>query len=270
MANDSQKRPTILLIDLDNCHVQAADLADLAKSYTKVIGVHGSQEPRIPIGASPIIAGLVAAEQLEIWSMPAGKNAADFGITFLAGRLAAEPSSNTRFEIASKDKDLDHAVRLLRQVGFQAKRINCAKTSTQNAANQPKVQTRKSSDSALLSLEAFRLARILIQTTDQTQPKRLKTMQNAAKSWCGSEQTGNAALAELASLDALQLPKQNSKAQPPKINRTRLEELAAAYKAAKAAKAKPNAKPKPATKPAKSVPTSPPYVDGTKQLSLFD
>lgn len=270
MANDSQKRPTILLIDLDNCHVQASDLADLATSYTKVIGVHGSQEPRIPIGASPIIAALVAEKQLEIWSMPAGKNAADFAITFLAGRLAAEPSSKTCFEIASKDKDLDHAVRLLRQVGFQAKRINCAKNLAQKVAHPPEKQAKKNSDSAVLSLEAFRLARILIKTTDRTQPKRLKTMQNAAKSWCGSEQAGNAALAELASLKALQLPKQNSKAHPPKINRKRLEALAAAYKAAKAAKAKPNAKPKPASKPSKSVPTSPPYVDEMKQLSLFD
>ena len=55
------------------------------------------------------------------------KNAADFGICFLAGSLMQELSKETHFVIVSNDKDLDHVVHLLKSHGRSAERVGTQK-----------------------------------------------------------------------------------------------------------------------------------------------
>ncbi len=49
-----------------------------------------------------------------------GRNAADFGLAFWAGGLAAELPPETEFIILSQDGDLDHVLSFLRSAGSYA------------------------------------------------------------------------------------------------------------------------------------------------------
>lgn len=52
-----------------------------------------------------------------------GKNAADFGLCFWAGRLSVQMPVGTEFTILSKDTDLDHVVNLLAKFDYKAERV---------------------------------------------------------------------------------------------------------------------------------------------------
>jgi len=116
---------TVLLIDLDNCPNTLYELPDRLDEFARIIACHGLQEPKIPLSLVSLIAGAIADGRLEIYgSKRGGKNAADFAMTFFAGRLLAEMPDNTTFEIWSSDKDLDHAVDLLSAGQRRAVRID--------------------------------------------------------------------------------------------------------------------------------------------------
>ncbi len=194
-AADSDNRSCVLLIDLDNCPHEILDLAETAQRYDVIIAAHGSREPRVPLGVAAVLGQLVAQGKIEIWAMPPGKNAADFGITFVAGRLSAEMPSYTSFHIASKDRDLEHAVGLLTRSGFQACRID---SSSCPAATK-----------ATASANACRLASSLSGRGANSRPKRRRTLESVAKARCGTPEAGMAALQELVKAGAIQYAANN-------------------------------------------------------------
>ena len=103
--------PKALLIDLDNCPRQLDDLPQTLAGYTRIIACYGGIEPKVALGLVPLLAAAIQAKKLEIVGMKrGGKNAADFGLAFWAGRLVAEMPPQTTFEILSQDSDLDHVV----------------------------------------------------------------------------------------------------------------------------------------------------------------
>ncbi|MEZ6091565.1 MAG: PIN domain-containing protein [Pirellulaceae bacterium] len=112
----------ILLIDLDNCPKDLEELRWNDNVFQMIVGCHGIQQPRVPLGLVSVLMSLIENGRMEIVEMPSGKNAADFGLTFWAGRLSLR-YPNAEFLIASKDQDLDFAVGLLRKQGCRAKRI---------------------------------------------------------------------------------------------------------------------------------------------------
>jgi hypothetical protein len=115
-----------ILIDLDNCPGQLDHLKSWIESSTRIVICHGRTGiPKVPLDLVPSLAQAIQTEKLEICVMPVnGKNAADFGLTFIAGRLCAQSDPSTEFTIISEDSDLDHAVTMLIHSGRKAQRIN--------------------------------------------------------------------------------------------------------------------------------------------------
>lgn len=116
--------PRILLLDIENCPDQLSWLGDELPAFERIIACHGPVEPKLPLSLVKELATAIHAGQLEFVGMArGGKNAADFGLAFLAGKLAAELPLETEFYILSKDTDLDHVVDMLQQLPRKAKRI---------------------------------------------------------------------------------------------------------------------------------------------------
>ncbi|MCI0694281.1 PIN domain-containing protein [candidate division KSB1 bacterium] len=110
-----------LLIDLDNCLKQIDLLHQALAGITRAVACYGSVEPKVQVGLVPLLAAAINEGKLEIVKMDKkGKNAANFGLAFWAGRLAAEMPPETEFIILSQDSDLDHLVSLFRSVGLYA------------------------------------------------------------------------------------------------------------------------------------------------------
>ncbi len=117
--------PRVLLVDLDNCPKQMEHLHHSIEQFDRVIVCYGGSEPKVPLNIVTFLAEAINSGRLEIVGMEKnGKNAADFGLTFWAGRLMAEFSPDAEFTILSQDKDLDHAVNLLRSANRAANRFD--------------------------------------------------------------------------------------------------------------------------------------------------
>ena len=103
-----------LLIDLDNCPRQLEQLPETLATFARVIACYGGTEPKVPFGMVPLLSTAIHEGRLAIIGMQKkGKNAADFGLAFWAGHLAAEMPPDTEFLILSQDTDLDHVVHML-------------------------------------------------------------------------------------------------------------------------------------------------------------
>jgi hypothetical protein len=114
-----------LLIDLDNCPKQVERLPEILTEYARVIICYGGTEPKVPLGMVSGLATAIHEGRLTIIGMQKkGKNAADFGLAFWAGRLAAEMPPDTEFLILSQDTDLDHVVHMLQGAKRQVERLD--------------------------------------------------------------------------------------------------------------------------------------------------
>jgi hypothetical protein len=114
-----------LLIDLDNCPRQIDCLPETLMEYARVIACYGGTEPKVPLSMVPLLATAIHEGRLAIIGMrKKGKNAADFGLAFWAGRLAAEMPPDTEFLILSQDTDLDHVVHMLQGANRWVERLD--------------------------------------------------------------------------------------------------------------------------------------------------
>jgi PIN domain len=135
-----------LLIDLDNCPRQIERLPETLTEYARVIACYGGTEPKVPFGMVPLLATAIHEGRLAIIGMQKkGKNAADFGLAFWAGRLAAEMPPDTEFVILSQDTDLDHVVHMLqgskRRVERLDGKVHRTKRVATGSAEPPPVET---------------------------------------------------------------------------------------------------------------------------------
>ncbi len=122
---ESTERPRILLIDLDNCPKQIKLLPDHLANYSRVlIFSAGRGVPKITWSLLVAIAPAIEEGKLELVDVPAGKNAADFTLTFYAGMLAVQMPQETQFVIYSNDKHLNCAAYLLGNLGYETQKIN--------------------------------------------------------------------------------------------------------------------------------------------------
>jgi len=86
----------------------------------------------------PLLATAIHEGRLAIIGMQKkGKNAADFGLAFWAGRLAAEMPPDTEFLILSQDTDLDHVVHMLQGVNRQVERLDGKVHRTKRLSTDP-------------------------------------------------------------------------------------------------------------------------------------
>lgn len=134
-----------LLIDLDNCPRQIERLPETLTEYARVIVCYGGTEPKVPLGMVSLLATAIHEGRLTIIGMQKkGKNAADFGLAFWAGRLAAEMPPDTEFLILSQDTDLDHVVYMLQGAKRQVERLDGKVHRTKRlspAPPEPQVET---------------------------------------------------------------------------------------------------------------------------------
>src|SRR3989449_11440377 len=127
-SNISPQQPTTvraLLIDLDNCPRQIEQLPETLATFARVIACYGGTEPKVPFGMVPLLSTAIHEGRLAIIGMQKkGKNAADFGLAFWAGRLVAEMPPDTEFLILSQDTDLDHVVHMLQSANRHVERLD--------------------------------------------------------------------------------------------------------------------------------------------------
>jgi hypothetical protein len=117
----------VLLIDLENCPTTTTQLRDYLTNYSRVVICYAQSGAKIPTDWQSLFSKDIAANKLNIIKMPhAGKNAADFGITFWAGVLMAMLPKETHFDILSNDTDLNFAIDLLKSEKRSAVRIGRA------------------------------------------------------------------------------------------------------------------------------------------------
>ena len=122
------KSQKALLIDLENCPSQLEQLPTDLANYLQVLICYATSHSKLPLGWLLPLSNAILAKKLKIIKMDSiSKNAADFGICFLAGSLMQELSKETHFVIVSNDKDLDHVVYLLKSHGRSAERIGTQK-----------------------------------------------------------------------------------------------------------------------------------------------
>lgn len=121
----------VLLIDLDNCPKELVELPNELASFTRVVACYGVNEPRLSISLVRALAPAIAEGRLEFVGMDLrGKNAADFGLAFWAGRLLERLPAETEFVILSRDNGLEHVVNLLRREHRAARRAGSAVEAT--------------------------------------------------------------------------------------------------------------------------------------------
>lgn len=114
----------ILLIDLENCPSQLNELLENLANYSQVVICYAMSGAKVPIDWILPLTKVVSNDRLKIIKMPTvGKNAADFGIAFLAGVLMEKATKKTHFDIISNDTDLDFVVDLLKLHKRSANRI---------------------------------------------------------------------------------------------------------------------------------------------------
>lgn len=171
----------VMLIDLENCPKQLQNLPDDISTYNRVVICHAHANSKIPLNWISLLAEAITAGRLKIQQMEkGGKNAADFGICFLAGALMQELPDDTHFVIVSDDKDLDHAVNLLLAHHRSAERIGLQEHA--NSCNQPKPQLQQ--PVVLPMEEASMIATYseYLRTNTKARPAKVATLQNSIRS----------------------------------------------------------------------------------------
>jgi hypothetical protein len=117
-----------LLIDLENCPNQILQLQKNIEEYTQIIICYAKTGVKIPLDWLVSLSTALNNSKLKVFKMTnGGKNSADFGICFFAGRLMQQFSEQSHFIIVSNDTDLDHVVDLLISQGATAERVGLIK-----------------------------------------------------------------------------------------------------------------------------------------------
>ncbi|MBV0933816.1 PIN domain-containing protein [Marinobacterium weihaiense] len=167
----------VMLIDLENCPKQLQNLPEDINIYSRVVICHAHANAKIPLNWITLLAEAITAGRLKIQQMEkGGKNAADFGICFLAGALMQELAADTHFVIVSDDKDLDHAVHLLQAHQRSAERIGLAEQADSGAQAQLSEALPKTEASMIATYSEY------LRTNVKARPAKAATLQNSIKS----------------------------------------------------------------------------------------
>lgn len=117
-------RTSVLFIDLENCPGQMGQIQEHLDTFHQVVICYANSGVKIPIDWLVPLSKTIQDNRLRIFKVShSGKNAADFGIAFMAGRLLEQLPQDAYFVIISNDSDLNHVVSLLKSEGRHAKRI---------------------------------------------------------------------------------------------------------------------------------------------------
>ncbi|KKJ00049.1 hypothetical protein PROH_09805 [Prochlorothrix hollandica PCC 9006 = CALU 1027] len=144
------------MIDLENCPHQIDYLQKSVEQFSQVVICYAQTGVKIPLDWLVPLSGMVQNGKLKIHKMSqAGKNAADFGIAFLAGCLTQQLPEQAHFILVSNDTDLDHVVSLLKSQGRSAERIGVTKKTEQQASVMASPSDQKPGSISLPSLKIY-------------------------------------------------------------------------------------------------------------------
>ncbi|MCK4083707.1 hypothetical protein HCY52_07750 [Acinetobacter radioresistens] len=115
----------VLLLDIENIPKNENQLLAYIAQYAYVYIVYAKSPTGFTLDAVIKLNQFISTGQLTIMKMPKiGKNSADFGLSYLAGKLSTRLSHKEySFEIMSKDKALSYIADLLKMDGFSAEFI---------------------------------------------------------------------------------------------------------------------------------------------------
>jgi len=127
----------------------------------------------------PLLAPAIHEGRLAIIGMQKkGKNAADFGLAFWAGRLAAEMPPDTEFLILSQDTDLDHVVHMLQGANRRVERLDGKVHRTKRLSTDPPKPQVETEDDAVTEY-----CTVYLQPA-RSRPVRKVTLSNSIRAFC--------------------------------------------------------------------------------------
>jgi hypothetical protein len=154
-------------------------LPEILTEYARVIVCYGGTEPKVPLGMVSVLATAIHEGRLTIIGMQKkGKNAADFGLAFWAGRLAAEMPPDTEFLILSQDTDLDHVVHMLQGAKRQVERLDGKVHRTKRLPTAP-LKPQMETDEDVVT----EYCTVYLQPA-RSRPVRKITLSNSIRSFC--------------------------------------------------------------------------------------
>jgi ribosomal protein L15 len=169
-------------LDIENQPKKIRELNFLLKQYSQVIVVYANSNLNIALDDLMELSLAIQDKRLLIIKMPkTGANSADFGLTFIAGRLSAQLEKGGSIDVMSNDTAMSYAVELLGQIGIQSThikqlaepvKIEQSQLAVQEIKIKPKPQIEVNVDKKVLQLLA------------KNQPKKPKSLLKSLMSWC--------------------------------------------------------------------------------------
>ncbi|MBN6533191.1 hypothetical protein JZM40_16320 [Acinetobacter pittii] len=176
----------VLLLDIENIHKTEKELLQLLKTYACVYLVYAKSPVTLSLDALIKFSPFVMDKKLVVIKMPKiGKDAADFGLAFLAGQLSIQMDKNqTCFDIMSNDGALEYIVDLLSIMGFKASQLKMLAEvkEVEKIKEQPSlVLAQNNLSDSDFTLKLKHLISILSKLKDM--PSNEKALLNGVKSW---------------------------------------------------------------------------------------
>ncbi|TXJ06566.1 MAG: hypothetical protein E6Q25_09055 [Acinetobacter sp.] len=174
----------VLLLDIENQSKKLRELTILLEQYHQVILVYATSNLVIALDDLMIFSQAIQEQRLLVIKMPkAGANSADFGLTFIAGRLSATLEQGSCVDVMSNDKEMSYAVELLSQVGIQSIQLKQLIESPKNPepilVTQEKIVNQQESI-PLVTQDITRVLEILV----KNKPKKQKSLKKSLVVWC--------------------------------------------------------------------------------------
>lgn len=116
----------ILLSDIENCPAILKDLPAMFERYDKVVICYRKCNTNIQFSHLQSCINAYLTGKLQIVHIKNNnkiKNTADHAISFVAGNMIQYVGPDAKFDVCSKDSDLDNTVTILKSYGYKAKRI---------------------------------------------------------------------------------------------------------------------------------------------------
>lgn len=184
----------ILLLDIENQPKKIRELNNLLEQYSQVILVYANSHLNIALDDLTALSLAIQEKRLLIIKMPkAGANSADFGLTFIAGRLSAQLENGSSIDVMSNDNAMSYAVELLEQIGIQSVQLkqplDVVKTVESNSIfNEKKTEIELKLQSKPQQTTIDENVKKALQFLPKNQPKKQKSLIKALISWCNLNQ----------------------------------------------------------------------------------
>jgi polyhydroxyalkanoate synthesis regulator phasin len=132
----------ILLLDIENLHKTESEILKYLTQYQYIYLVYAKSPVGFSLDGVVKLAPFIMSGKLKTLKMPkVGKEAADFGITFIAGQLSTQfKTGEVTFDVMSNDHSMEYVVDLFKIAKFEAKIISEKPLVAPHVAQQIKLE----------------------------------------------------------------------------------------------------------------------------------